>query len=187
MVFTNDSAMPLDCGLRTDHTLTPRTVAGRVVSYPVLWQELTFAVVLLYSLTTCVTVAGVCCIISLRQKALRIPANMLLAIAAGLALMSRIVPSMCGRTGPQMTVGSFPDMYVASAVAFYGTAVVLATRYGKMAIRRVAMLLTALGVVLCGFSGIFFGYSWMSDVAGGLLLGFVLTSTARLYLRWSDA
>ncbi len=102
---------------------------------------------------------------------------LLLAFVANLALEAALKSSI-GRPRPdllQLVPGngpSFPSGHVLAAVGFYGALAVVAWRSTSRAWARSASFLVATTVILCvGFSRIYLGVHWFSDVVGGLAIG----------------
>lgn len=101
------------------------------------------------------------------------------ATLAGSVLLYTVVRPLVGRSRP--TMGSlvvdaagfaFPSGHATQAIAVYGLLAVLASRHLGSWRRAVAVWTSAaLVVVLVGFSRLYLGVSWMTDVAGGFALG----------------
>jgi membrane protein DedA with SNARE-associated domain/membrane-associated phospholipid phosphatase len=112
-------------------------------------------------------------------------AALLVTAAAGASLLVVLVKLLIGRARPE--VGGmlvFPSAHSAQAVATYGALAYLAgqaaPRWGQRVAAWTAAVLIA---VLVGFSRLYLGVHWLSDVLGGYALGaawlaIVITATA---------
>ncbi|MFN2598185.1 MAG: phosphatase PAP2 family protein [Pyrinomonadaceae bacterium] len=120
---------------------------------------------------------------------------LLFSVGAG-ELVNRVVKWLVGRGRPAPTLvrvsgawarESFPSGHVTFYVCYFGFLFFVAyalLRRGTNA-RRVVLTLTALPVLLVGFSRVYLGAHWASDVLGGYLLsGLWLALTLHLYRRW---
>lgn len=106
-------------------------------------------------------------------------AGFLLAAAGGSALLVTLIKFLIGRTRPDLSYAlevfggsAFPSGHSASTVAAYGALAHLATRRTVRWSRRVAAwTVVALLALLVGFSRIYLGAHWLTDVLGGWTLG----------------
>jgi undecaprenyl-diphosphatase len=118
-------------------------------------------------------------------------AALLVTAAAGASLLVVLVKLLIGRARPE--VGgvlvlvdsfSFPSAHSAQAVATYGALAYLAGQAAPRWSQRVAAWTTAaLIALLVGFSRLYLGVHWLTDVLGGYALGagwlaIVITATA---------
>lgn len=70
---------------------------------------------------------------------------------------------------------SFPSGHVVAAVGFYGMLPVLVSRMtDRLALRAGAFLAATAVILAVGFSRMFLGVHWLTDVVGGYLLGTVV-------------
>lgn len=101
------------------------------------------------------------------------------ATLAGAVALYTAVRSLVGRPRPQMgalvmdAAGfAFPSGHATQAMAVYGLLAVLVARHLGTWTRAVAVwTAAAVVVVLVGFSRLYLGVNWMTDVAGGFALG----------------
>jgi undecaprenyl-diphosphatase len=120
---------------------------------------------------------------------------LLFAVGGG-ELVNRLVKWLVGRVRPTDALvrvsgiwarESFPSGHVAFYVCFFGFlffASYALLRRGSNA-RRICLTLLALPIALIGFSRIYLGAHWASDVVGAYLLsGIWLALTLHLYRRW---
>jgi undecaprenyl-diphosphatase len=90
----------------------------------------------------------------------------------------------------QWNNGSFPSGHLVFYICFFGFILVVArdqmTR-GSL-LRRAVMLLAAALILLVGFSRVFLGEHWVSDLPGSYLLGALwLALSVKLYRTWKRA
>jgi membrane-associated phospholipid phosphatase len=90
----------------------------------------------------------------------------------------------------QWNTGSFPSGHLVFYICFFGFILVVArdqmTR-GSL-LRRAVMLLAAGLILLVGFSRVFLGEHWVSDLPGSYLLGALwLALSVKLYRTWKRA
>lgn len=86
--------------------------------------------------------------------------------------------------------GSFPSGHLAFYVCYFGflyliarDALPLGSKY-----RQMVLILLALMIVLVGFSRVYLGEHWVSDLAGSYLLGFIwLAISVKFYRVWMTA
>ncbi|HSO54943.1 MAG TPA: phosphatase PAP2 family protein, partial [Actinomycetes bacterium] len=118
-------------------------------------------------------------------------AALLVTAAAGTSLLVVLVKLLIGRARPEgggmlvlVNSSSFPSAHSAQAVATYGALAYLAGRAAPRWGQRVAAwTAAALIALLVGFSRLYLGVHWLSDVLGGYALGagwlaIVITATA---------
>jgi membrane protein DedA with SNARE-associated domain/membrane-associated phospholipid phosphatase len=118
-------------------------------------------------------------------------AALLVTAVTGASLLVVLVKLLIGRARPEgggmlvlVDSSSFPSAHSAQAVATYGALAYLAGRAAPRWGQRVAAWTTAtLIALLVGFSRLYLGVHWLSDVLGGYALGagwlaIVITATA---------
>jgi undecaprenyl-diphosphatase len=106
-------------------------------------------------------------------------AALLVVAAAGASLLVALVKLLVGRARPEVggvlalvDSSAFPSGHSAQAVATYGALAYLAGRAASRWGQRVAAwTAAALIAVLVGFSRLYLGVHWLSDVLGGYALG----------------
>ena len=90
----------------------------------------------------------------------------------------------------QWNNGSFPSGHLVFYICFFGFIFFVAREQltrGSL-LRRGVMLLTAVLIVLVGFSRVFLGEHWVSDLPGSYLLGALwLALSLKLYRAWRRA
>jgi membrane-associated phospholipid phosphatase len=116
--------------------------------------------------------------------------------AGGGELMNYIIKLLIARPRPtaelvrvsvNLRTESFPSGHVTFYMCYFGFLFFVA--YGLLPrgsnVRRLALLLTALPVALVGFSRVYLGAHWPSDVLGAYLFGGLwLALSLDLYRRW---
>lgn len=122
----------------------------------------------------------------------------LLTSAGGGALINILLKMLIGRPRPtaelvnvyrDLHTDSFPSGHVTFYVCYFGflffAAFALLPRGSTM--RRVALVLAALPVLLIGFSRVYLGAHWPSDTLGAYLVsGLWLALSLHLYRRWKQ-
>jgi undecaprenyl-diphosphatase len=112
-----------------------------------------------------------------RERDWRPPAVLALALVSDI-LVQNLVKAIVGRNRPPVRFmigryppGSFPSGHTTQSLVVYGLIALLLIRtHPKWP--RLALLLPAALLVLCiGVSRIYLGAHWLTDVAGGLVLG----------------
>jgi undecaprenyl-diphosphatase len=80
---------------------------------------------------------------------------------------------------------SFPSGHVMFAVGFYGFLIILVNQFIKnVKIRNILTIIFFTIIVLMGFSRIYLGVHWLSDVIGAYFLGVAwLLTTRMIYLK----
>lgn len=76
---------------------------------------------------------------------------------------------------------SFPSGHEMLAVIIFGFGALLLTRSSPLAVRIGSLVVAAIFILLVGFSRIYLGAHWPSDVLGALLAGFGWSALARSY------
>jgi membrane-associated phospholipid phosphatase len=122
----------------------------------------------------------------------------LLTSAGGGALINILLKMLIGRPRPtaelvnvyrDLHTDSFPSGHVTFYVCYFGFLffVAFALLPRGSAVRRVALVLTALPVLLIGFSRVYLGAHWPSDTLGAYLIsGLWLALSLHLYRRWKQ-
>jgi membrane protein DedA with SNARE-associated domain/membrane-associated phospholipid phosphatase len=155
-------------------------VAAWLADHRVGWLTATMRIITqLGSLRFVATlVALTALLLVLRTRRLE-PAALLVTAVAGTTLLVLLVKLLVGRARPQVggmlvlvDSASFPSAHSAQAVATYGALAYLAGRAAPRWGQRVAAWTAAtLIVLLVGFSRLYLGVHWLSDVLGGFALG----------------
>jgi membrane-associated phospholipid phosphatase len=116
--------------------------------------------------------------------------------AGGAELLNRLVKLIVARPRPtadqvsvfrHLTSESFPSGHVTFYVCYFGFLFFMAFALlpKRSTARRLALLFTALPIVLIGFSRVYLGAHWPSDVLGAYLFGGLwLALCLDLYRRW---
>lgn len=89
----------------------------------------------------------------------------LAAVEVGLLYTSA---SLFPRTTPAHAVGSYPAIFVASAVGYWGFLASEAAQQPRFRGCLIVLLIPIIGSV---FVSLYFGESWLTDVLGGVLIG----------------
>ena len=116
------------------------------------------------------------------------------AVLAGAFLVNPIIEAslkgLVGRERPdiaRLVTGdgpSFPSGHVLATVGFYGVLGLIAWRSStKRSLGVGALAASAIVIALVGFSRIYLGVHWMSDVVGGFLVGAVFVLATAWFLR----
>jgi undecaprenyl-diphosphatase len=114
------------------------------------------------------------------KRSLR-PFLVLMTASGGATALSTLMKDLVGRPRPPVAIhlasvvtSSFPSGHATEAVAFYGCAAALAAGWATGWSAKVAAWAVAIGViVMIGFSRVYLGVHWLSDVLGGYALGAV--------------
>lgn len=167
-----------------DRSISPTNLVKRVVADYEVWQVLTIINTAFCSWAGIASIAFISLLVGIKRSEVRFSANTLTAIAVIMAGLSTVIPRAFGRISPDQYGNSYPNMFIASTVAFYGSMVILSSRFGNQGLDRAIAIVS--GCILCAsiFWALFFGYSWASDVIGGLLLGSALVSGVIWYLEF---
>lgn len=116
------------------------------------------------------------------RRRLRKAASGLILIAVAVLICALAIPAHFMRFGPYRFPLSFPDMFVAAVVAFYGFAVDQVRMLSESVFLRnaAAAMFTAelLGVV---WAPLYFGDFWLTDVTAGGLLGCAVLVGAKVF------
>jgi membrane-associated phospholipid phosphatase len=125
------------------------------------------------------------------------PEGVFLALSASIgALLDELAKALIARPRPRASLvavsrhlsdPSFPSGHVVFYCSYFGFLFALAYLHRRRAPlqSRVAMVLTAIPIVLVGISRIYLGVHWPSDVLGGYLLGAAwLPLPLHAYRRW---
>ncbi len=115
------------------------------------------------------------------------PAMLVLAALAGAGAASTLTKIVVGAHRPPPAVqliaetdGSFPSGHVTGTVALLGALAVVAGRYCRRSVRVASWIVTASAAVAVGFTRLYLGVHWASDVVGGLLLGATAVAVTHL-------
>jgi undecaprenyl-diphosphatase len=126
------------------------------------------------------------------RKGWKLSAMLLLVSTAGSAVLTTVLKSVFERTRPELfdsgyqaTSYSFPSGHATVAVGFYGMlTLVLALRMRKIA-RRALVIFGILVVLLIGFSRLYLGVHYPTDVLAGYLAAFLwLVCVGAVYALW---
>ena len=105
-------------------------------------------------------------------------------------ILEAVLKGLVGRSRPdidRLVPGdgpAFPSGHVLATVGFYGILAVIAWRSTtKRSFAIGALLSSSLVITLVGFSRIYLGVHWMSDVVGGILVGSAFVIAATFFLR----
>ena len=104
-------------------------------------------------------------------------APFLLAVMIGQELLTVSVKDLAGRVRPAFDPAaaglgpSFPSGHSATSAAFYAAAALVLTRYARRPVRIVVIGLAVSIAVAVAASRVLLDYHWLSDVVGGLALG----------------
>ena len=86
-----------------------------------------------------------------------------------------------------MSSFSFPSGHATAAVAFYGVVFYLLIRNAKRLKSKFALLTTGfVFILIIGFSRMYLGEHYLSDVVGGYLLGFLWLLFSISILLWKE-
>ncbi len=94
-------------------------------------------------------------------------------------VVGRLRPSAALQYGPPDTGWAFPSGHTTQSAAFYGTLAVLALA-SALPQRRLLAAGAAAMVVVIGFSRLYLGVHWLTDVLGGLALGLCWVAIVQL-------
>lgn len=118
------------------------------------------------------------------------PALLVLATLAGAAAASTLTKLLVGAHRPPPTVQliaeadhAFPSGHVTGTVALLGALTVVVGHHSGRPARVVMAAATAVAAVAVGFTRLYIGVHWATDVAGGLLLGTAAVVLAHLTAR----
>ena len=104
-------------------------------------------------------------------------APFLLAVMIGQELLTVSVKDLAGRVRPAFDPAaaglgpSFPSGHSATSAAFYAAAALVLTRYARRPVRIVVIGVAVSIAVAVAASRVLLDYHWLSDVVGGLALG----------------
>jgi len=103
-------------------------------------------------------------------------AKVLLLSVIGSALLGQILKHIIGRPRPEMALYrldsfSFPSGHATSALALYGTIIYIVFKLIDSGLKRTAIIVCCgVMIFLIGFSRIYLGFHYLSDVLGGFVL-----------------
>ena len=104
-------------------------------------------------------------------------APFLLAVMIGQEILTVSVKDLAGRVRPAFDPAaaglgpSFPSGHSATSAAFYAAAALVLTRYARRPVRIVVIGVAVSIAVAVAASRVLLDYHWLSDVVGGLALG----------------
>ena len=157
-----------------------RPVTRYVVEHREPWLTTLFrGVTVLGEVVILVALIGVVGLWIWRRSRSWAPLLILSATLAGAVALYGVVRTLVGRPRPEVGVlvmdaagFAFPSAHATQAIAVYGLLAVLVSRSLGSWRRSVAVWTAAtLVVVLVGFSRLYLGVSWITDVLGGYALG----------------
>ena len=126
----------------------------------------------------------------LRTGRCRTPVLVLVAAFLVNPILEAALKGLVGRSRPeiaQLVSGdgpAFPSGHVLATVGFYGVLAVIAWRStARRSLAIGALLSSSVVIALVGFSRIYLGVHWMSDVIGGLLVGSTFVLGAAYFLN----
>lgn len=114
---------------------------------------------------------------------------LLLITTVGSAVSVEILKTVVARPRPELALlplesFSFPSGHATIAVALYGTlAYILMQQTTVRWKRHVILSVASLGIVLIGFSRLYFGVHYLTDVLAGYLLGALWFLLARILIN----
>lgn len=127
---------------------------------------------------------------ALRSGRCRTPVTVMVAAFLLNPVLEALLKGLVGRSRPdiaRLVAGNgpaFPSGHVLATVGFYGVLAVIAWRSTTRRSFAVgAMASAAVVIALVGFSRIYLGVHWMTDVIGGLLVGGAFVLAAAYFLR----
>jgi membrane protein DedA with SNARE-associated domain len=114
-----------------------------------------------------------------RRSKTWVPMATMAAAFLGAAALNAVVRPLVGRPRPQIgpmidsaSGFAFPSAHATQTIAVYGALAVLGSRHLRSWTRAVAVWTAAtLVVLLVGFSRLYLGINWITDVVGGYALG----------------
>lgn len=120
------------------------------------------------------------------------PAVVVVGAVAGAGAVSTATKIIVGAHRPPLSVQlitetdpSFPSGHVTGTVALLGAlTAVLGHHHRRPAVRAALLALSAVGAVTVALTRLYLGVHWVTDVAGGVLLGTLAAITAHLVYRY---
>ena len=137
--------------------------------------------------------AGVCLLVGallLRRRCVN-EALLLTFVAAGIELLNAVAKIVFHRPRPELRfvhldTYSFPSGHAAASLAIYGTLAFVAGRRLRRRGRVLLAVATVTLVLLIGFSRLYLGAHYLSDVLAGLFLGLAWASAGMLVYVVAD-
>lgn len=120
----------------------------------------------------------------------RTPIAVLMGAFLANPVLEAVLKGLVGRERPdlaRLVTGdgpAFPSGHVLATVGFYGILAVIAWRSStRRSLAVSALTASAVIIALVGFSRIYLGVHWMTDVIGGLIVGSAFVAAAAFFLR----
>jgi hypothetical protein len=174
--------------------VTPRPATGIYLTEDIIWYTVRVAVVLLVAPLSALGIAAIALLVSYRlqvtgdgapsitSRPWRRAAEVLSALAIVVLICSALIPWLLWLISSfsELTFsGYYPDVYVTSGIAFYGFIAYRTWRSSKSPLLRclVTALLAYVPIAVGGLP-VWTGDAWLTDVAGGLLLGITICAGA---------
>ena len=132
-----------------------------------------------------------CSAVLWRRLASPWPALVVVGAVAGAGILSTAIKIIVGAHRPPLSVQlitetdpSFPSGHVTGTLALLGALTAVLGHHRRTPARAVLLALTAAGAVTVALTRLYLGVHWVSDVAGGLLLGALAAIGAHLVYRY---
>ncbi len=126
-------------------------------------------------------------IIFIRKKALSSFKYVVINVFSGVLLME-VLKHIIKRVRPSwkwITQGgfSYPSGHTISALVFYGTLILLVSKKVNGKLRKPLLISFYLMIILTGFSRIYFGAHYLTDVLASVILGFIILIISNMFMN----